>query len=258
MDQVSAIAGGSAITTENSFATRGAFVAWDVAATGKIAGMVIFAAGLSYVYDGVSTAIPDLQGWVPGGDWTPQHMGAIGDGLSDDTDAVQRLLDVLPVGAVGKLRGTFGVSRRSKDGRTNGALYWTRDNIFIDGAGGKIIRLNADTDDFYNVLCIQRNVVNGQSQIKRGGVYGLEVDGGLQIQRLSDPDFDFGASGWARVGTSGAVAYEGPLSGVRGLRITSPAGGTAKAAVPVSVPAGTQVSVLVETRRFSAAAEMLL
>ncbi|RWR08535.1 pyocin knob domain-containing protein [Paenirhodobacter populi] len=64
--QISAIVDGSAITTENSFSTRDAFVAWDATATGKIAGMVIFAAGLPYVYDGVSSAIPDLPGWVPG------------------------------------------------------------------------------------------------------------------------------------------------------------------------------------------------
>ncbi|RWR09816.1 hypothetical protein [Paenirhodobacter populi] len=62
--QISAIVDGSAITTENSFATRDAFVAWDATATGKIAGMVIFAAGLAYVYDGVSSEIPDLPGWT--------------------------------------------------------------------------------------------------------------------------------------------------------------------------------------------------
>lgn len=86
--QVSAIAAGSAITTENSFATRDAFVAWDATASGKIAGMVIFAAGLPYVYDGVSTAIPDLPGWVPGAPSMPEHWAAISDGSADAREAL--------------------------------------------------------------------------------------------------------------------------------------------------------------------------
>ncbi|RWR35009.1 hypothetical protein D2T29_00590 [Sinirhodobacter populi] len=86
--QISAIAGGSAITTENSFATRDAFVAWDATATGKIAGMVIYADGLPYVYDGVSSAIPDLPGWVPGPEWWLGHFGPTGDGM--DITAVFR------------------------------------------------------------------------------------------------------------------------------------------------------------------------
>lgn len=85
MDQVSAIAGGSAITTENSFATRGAFVSWASSAAPLVDGTTITAAGLVYIRQAGATAIPDLPGWVPGGRWSVAHFGAGGGG--DDVSA---------------------------------------------------------------------------------------------------------------------------------------------------------------------------
>lgn len=51
-------------------------------------GAVIFAGGVGYRLDGGSR-ISDLSGWSPLGDWEPQHFGAVGDGTTDDNDAIE-------------------------------------------------------------------------------------------------------------------------------------------------------------------------
>lgn len=55
-------------------------------------GDVVSAGGVNYIYSAGSTLISDLPGWAPDGEWTPLHWGAAGDGVTDDSAAVQAAL----------------------------------------------------------------------------------------------------------------------------------------------------------------------
>lgn len=64
------------------FATRAALVTWALTRT-PTTGTVFWAAGLPYLYDGVSTAIADLPGWTWAGTAHLEHFGAV---TSDDPE----------------------------------------------------------------------------------------------------------------------------------------------------------------------------
>jgi len=58
-------------------------------------GVVVSAGGLLYVRDSTATVISDLPGWAPFGDSaTPEHFGAIGDGVADDTSDFSSFVSV--------------------------------------------------------------------------------------------------------------------------------------------------------------------
>ena len=68
---------------------RDVFVAWaaQMGATVPI-GTIINIAGASYRYSGSGSAIVALPGWRANGIATPEHHGAAGDGVTDDTAAI--------------------------------------------------------------------------------------------------------------------------------------------------------------------------
>lgn len=74
-----------------NYVTRAAFLA-DTAYT-PADGTVVTAGGVSYVRDASATAISDLSGWLPFGDVTPQHFGAVGDGVTNDAEAIQAAIN---------------------------------------------------------------------------------------------------------------------------------------------------------------------
>lgn len=71
------------------YPTRSAFVT-DVAA-GKVwaEGDVVSANGFAYKKVNSSSLISALPNWEPVGVWTPNHFGAVGDGVTDDGDALR-------------------------------------------------------------------------------------------------------------------------------------------------------------------------
>ena len=83
VDRVSALEGRLPDLTRS---TRAALIA-ALAGITPAAGMVAKAAGLEWRYDGISTYVPNMPGWVPAGIRTPQHYGAVGDGVHDDRPA---------------------------------------------------------------------------------------------------------------------------------------------------------------------------
>lgn len=89
---LNALGGGDSV--ERYYDTRQQFVS-DLGNHTYTAGDIIFAGGVPYVYDGVTTDLPSL----PGFDWfmsiTPLHYGALGDGTADDSAALQALVDSL-------------------------------------------------------------------------------------------------------------------------------------------------------------------
>lgn len=68
-----------------NYATRAAFVSANTATPGLglSDGQVVTAGGIEYRRLAASTAISGLSGWVPNGTATPQHFGAIADGVTD-------------------------------------------------------------------------------------------------------------------------------------------------------------------------------
>lgn len=77
------MSGGGTAQDYAGFSTRAAFVTW---ASGKTpaAGTVIAAEGLFYRYDGVSTSISALPGWIFVDVLQLEHAGAKGDGTTND------------------------------------------------------------------------------------------------------------------------------------------------------------------------------
>ena len=70
--------------TPIGFSTRAEFLTWLADNTPTV-GEVVTANGVSYEYDGTTTAISDLSGWKPHGfAASPQHFGETG--TADDAD----------------------------------------------------------------------------------------------------------------------------------------------------------------------------
>lgn len=89
MRQAISKASEDATSAKIAFTTRAAMIAAMPEIESVDAGRVIYAGGLAYQRDPSASAIPDLPGWKPSGDVTPQHFGAVGDGVADDTDAIR-------------------------------------------------------------------------------------------------------------------------------------------------------------------------
>lgn len=91
-----------------NFETRAAFVVDNTSnpGLGLSDGQIVFAGGYEYRRLATSTAIPDLPGWEPNGEWTVRHFGVTGDGITNDSPAGQAALTastavmlVFPAGA---------------------------------------------------------------------------------------------------------------------------------------------------------------
>ena len=72
------------ITQGFVFATRAEFVTSIDAFDDMTDGKIVVADGLLYKKLAASSAIADLPGFVPNGDYTPMHWGCVGDGVTDD------------------------------------------------------------------------------------------------------------------------------------------------------------------------------
>ena len=137
-------AGGTGATTAEdalvnlgaaNYATRAAFVTANnaVLGLGFSAGKIVVAAGFQYRRSTGSTAISDLNGWVPNGDTTPQHFGAVANGSTDDAAAFSAAIDYLNTlggSATMRIAGNFAV---------NGSLTAiTQPDKTINGYGGAV------------------------------------------------------------------------------------------------------------------------
>ena len=71
----------------NNYPTRADFVAAVGGGLAVPAGYVVMAAGLEYIAQTGATAIAALPGYVPLAPVTPEHFGAVGDGVTDDRTA---------------------------------------------------------------------------------------------------------------------------------------------------------------------------
>lgn len=90
----------------SNYTSRAAFVAAVGGGLTVSSGTHVIAGGLSYVHDGTSN-LPGLPGFAPVGDVYAEHGGAVGDGATDDTAAIQGAIAAALAGN-GRLRFTRG------------------------------------------------------------------------------------------------------------------------------------------------------
>lgn len=102
--------------------SSGAFSDWDDGAT-------ILIDGETYVRDASASSIGDIPGWTVGLHSSPEKMGAVGDGIADDTDAIQAALD-----SSGSFLGRFGAVYRITRPLIIGS------DTTIDTNGAKLLR----------------------------------------------------------------------------------------------------------------------
>lgn len=75
--------------TGSDYGSRSEFVSAVAGGLARRDGTVIGAGGMFYAASAGATAISDLPGWVPAGDVYPDHWGAVGNAVNDDTAAIQ-------------------------------------------------------------------------------------------------------------------------------------------------------------------------
>lgn len=125
------------VAVKQGFTSRSAFVSWSALAV-ITDGAEVTAAGYRYMKQVGATTIPDLLNWIPVGQWTPFHFGAVGNGVANDTIAFTNLHNAINASSVPSVdvTGIFSV---------NGLLpAITRSNFWYGASGyNKFIRTSA-------------------------------------------------------------------------------------------------------------------
>ncbi len=120
-----------------------------------------------------------------------RDFGAVGDGVTDDTESIQAAIDFCGNNGGGCVyfpTGTYVVHNPAPD-RTNSfnpryfALYQPYSNVFLTGAGaGSTILRCKTTDAAYGVLLMAVTPIeNGKPQIENTAITGLTLDGNSEV-----------------------------------------------------------------------------
>lgn len=135
------------------FATRAELVTWATAYTANV-GDVAKVGGLEWRYDGVSSAISDLPGWVPAGDIYADHFGANATpGTTDMTAAAQAAItycNALGGGVVNFFGETYSIT----------SLSLTQNDVKLkgQGIGLTILEVSTASDIGIDVGTFKQNV----------------------------------------------------------------------------------------------------
>jgi hypothetical protein len=168
-----------------NYATRTAFIAATLPT--EVTRAAFFVSGNTYaVVRDASGPIVQANGqtWQPDGDVTPQHFGAVGDGVADDAAAINAAASYVAAQGGGVVLfpvGTYAVGRfeTNADSGTQHLSVKFRDKVYFRGAGvgATIIKSlnNADSHVFYGF-----NVTNC-------GVSHLSIDGNRTNQAVQNP-----------------------------------------------------------------------
>ena len=143
--EVLVLNGAEIVTSENiahvrSFETRADLVAWAGTYT-PVVGAVAKAGGISWVYDGVSTAISDLPGWKPFANPYPDHWTEnTTPRTTDMTSAFDAAIAYLEDGATVQ-RGGGTVGLLGTDYAVTNLATIDKHNVQIIGAGRRASRI---------------------------------------------------------------------------------------------------------------------
>lgn len=113
----------------SSYASRSSLVAAVAGALVLPNGAITYAAGIPYQWSSGATTISDLPGLIPSGTPSLAHYGAVADGVTDASVAIQAAIDYLPStgGTVLIPDGVFAI---------NTTIVVSKPNTFIQGVGG--------------------------------------------------------------------------------------------------------------------------
>lgn len=150
----------------NGFATRAALIAalswqWPV-------GSIASDGTVQYEYLGTGTVIPDMPGWVPYGDVTPDHWAAnTTPGTTDMTTAIQAAINY-----VGGLSGGGTVRLRDTNYFVSATITISTNDTNLIGAGETATELRR-SGDYGNTILVTGNDATG-ALIFRNEVSGIQ------------------------------------------------------------------------------------
>lgn len=139
---------------ENLTFTRPDLVAWVAAGGVSPDEAVIPAGGVQYVASSGATAIADLPDWLPFGAISTAHFGSVGDGVADDSGAINSAIEYafsIGGGRVLMNSGTYLVTSSGSHRTSRSYCVLVKSNVSLDGeAPGSVvfnyIRTNDNTD----------------------------------------------------------------------------------------------------------------
>ena len=137
-----------------AYDTRALFAADVLAGKTWQVGEVVFAGGQMYQKTSGATDISDILGWLPYVDISTAHFGSVGDGVADDTGAINAALDYafsIGGGRVLMNSGTYLVTSSGAHRTSRFYCLLVKSNVSLEGeAPGSVvinyIRTNDDTD----------------------------------------------------------------------------------------------------------------
>lgn len=162
----------------DTFDTRAAYTAWVAAGGVAVNGRAYLVGGLQFVGSTGATAIPDLPGLVPNGISTPLHFGAIGDGVADDTAAMQSLFlfaDDIFITA-GQYRVTAPLTHIGGPFKVDGEGFGASKIVCDDCSGLEINLNNNDAPDKKSTCSLTQFSIVARNN--SGGRRGLFIRGG--------------------------------------------------------------------------------
>ena len=188
-----------------AYVTRSGFVEAVAAGYEPAPGTIVAAGGVQYKASEGVDAIEDLPGWVPYGVLTPQHWGAVGDGVHDDHDAFE--------GAAAYIADIgFGVLRVPAGNYIKGTTTVLHDGFHVYGAGrgATTITLRGNTEENTGP-CWNFGGIIGDSTafpVKNCSVRGMTIDGNKANQKNGTEGSDGGNFGIRVNRTDGSMVFE--------------------------------------------------
>lgn len=186
----------------------------------------------------------------------PEDFGTVtyGEGVTEseainNRDAIQAAHDAASAsggGVVVYKAETYEVHRTGIDAY---ALLWDGSNVWHKGYGSRI-RRQYDKDDPFSLIRLGQEPVSANTngrpgQVNGGGIIGLDIDGGCDLQLVANGNAFDGTTGWASFGSADLTAVGGSTE-MRSFLLTATSTGGGRAAYEIQTEVGESYYVLCE------------